>query len=137
VNVWSNAHKLYHRAVEADGVQRTRDGSPLGRAKPSFEVFTVQQIHPWLALGVLVSTAATDAVYVLFSAAVAARRRLPAATWSSVWYLLSAFAVISYTRNWVYVCFAALGSWIGAYLSMTFLQRGTAAVEHSATKSTP
>ena len=59
-----------------------------------------------------------------------ARRRIPAATYSSVWYLLSAFAVISYTRNWVYVCFAALGSWIGAYISMTFLQRGTAAVDH-------
>lgn len=76
-----------------------------------------------LALGVVASTAATDAVYVLFNAAVSSRRRVPAATWSSIWYLLSAFAVISYTRNWVYVCFAALGSWIGAYASMSFLGR--------------
>jgi hypothetical protein len=76
-----------------------------------------------LALGVVVSTAATDAVYVMFNAAVSSRRRVPAATWSSVWYLLSAFAVISYTKNWVYVCFAAVGSWVGAYLSMTFLRR--------------
>jgi hypothetical protein len=80
-------------------------------------------IDPWLALGVLVSTAATDAVYVMFNAAVSSRRRVPAATWSSLWYLLSAFAVISYTRNWVYVCFAALGSWIGAYISMTVLRK--------------
>ena len=80
-------------------------------------------IDPWLALGVLVSTAATDAVYVMFNAAVSSRKRLPAATWSSVWYLLSAFAVISYTKNWAYVAFAAAGSWIGAYLSMTFLHR--------------
>jgi hypothetical protein len=80
-------------------------------------------IDPWLALGVFVSTAATDAVYVMFNAAVSARRRLPAASWSSVWYLLSAFAVISYTKNWVYVGFAAAGSWIGAYLSMTLLRR--------------
>lgn len=77
----------------------------------------------WLALGVLVSTAATDAIYVMFNAAVSSHRRIPAATWSSVWYLLSAFAVISYTKNWVYVCFAALGSWIGAYLSMTLLRK--------------
>src|ERR1700744_5084262 len=90
------------------------------------------QIHAWLAVGVVLSTAATDAVYVLFSAAVAARRRLPAATWSSVWYLLSAFAVISYTRNWVYVCFAAIGSWIGAYLSVTLLQRSRGADESRA-----
>jgi hypothetical protein len=76
------------------------------------------QIDLWLALGVFVSTAATDAVYVMFNAAVSSRRRLPATTWSSVWYLLSAFAVISYTKNWVYVGFAASGSWVGAYLSM-------------------
>ena len=76
-----------------------------------------------LALGVVLSTAATDAVYVMFNAAVSSKRRVPAATWSSVWYLLSAFAVISYTKNWVYVCFAAAGSWIGAYLSMTVLHR--------------
>ncbi len=79
------------------------------------------QIQPWLALGVLASTAATDAVYVMFTAAVAGRRRIAAASWSSAWYLLSSFAVITYTRNPWYVLFAALGSWLGAYLSMTVL----------------
>jgi hypothetical protein len=83
----------------------------------------VAQIHPWLSLGVFLSTAATDAVYVMFNAAVSAKRRVPAATWSGVWYLLSAFAVISYTRNWAYVGFAAAGSWVGAFLSVTVLSR--------------
>ncbi len=82
----------------------------------------IGSIRPWLALGVVASTAATDAVYVMFTAAVGARRRVQAATWSSAWYLLSAFAVISYTRNWVYVCFAAVGSWLGAYASVTLLR---------------
>jgi uncharacterized membrane protein YfcA len=81
------------------------------------------EIQPLLALGVVASTAATDAVYVLFTAAVASRRRTAAASWSSVWYLLSSFAVITYTQNWTYVGFAALGSWLGAYLSMTLLHR--------------
>jgi hypothetical protein len=83
----------------------------------------VLAIDPLTALGVLVATAATDAVYVMFSSAVASRKRLPAATWSSVWYMLSSFAVISYTQNWVYVGFAAIGSWLGAYASMTYLHR--------------
>jgi hypothetical protein len=83
------------------------------------------QIQPWLALGVFLSTAATDAVYVFFNHAVSAHKRVPAATWSSIWYLLSAFAVISYTKNWMYVGFAASGSWIGAFLSMTLLRRPT------------
>jgi hypothetical protein len=80
-------------------------------------------IDPLTAAGVLLATAATDAVYVMFSSAIAARKRVPAATWSSVWYLLSSFAVISYTQNWIYVAFAAIGSWVGAYASMTFLDR--------------
>jgi uncharacterized membrane protein YhaH (DUF805 family) len=81
------------------------------------------QIDPWVAAGVVLATATTDAVYVMFTAAVVARRRVPAATWSSIWYLLSSFAVISYTNNWVYVLFAAAGSWIGAYISITVLHR--------------
>lgn len=80
-------------------------------------------IDPFTAMGVILATAATDAVYVMFTSAVVSRRRVPAATWSSIWYLLSSFAVISYTENWVYVVFAATGSWIGAYLSLTFLHR--------------
>lgn len=79
-------------------------------------------IDPLTAGGVVLATAATDAVYVMFSSSVAARKRLAAANWSSVWYLLSSFAVISYTQNWVYVGFAAAGSWLGAYASMTFLR---------------
>ena len=76
-----------------------------------------------IALVVMASTAGTDAVYVLFTAAVGARRKFVAASWSSVWYLLSSYAVISYTENWAYVIFAAAGSWIGAFASITFLHR--------------
>src|SRR5215472_11770267 len=84
---------------------------------------TMSAIHPVTAIAVVLATAATDAVYVMFTSAVVARKRMPAATWSSIWYLLSSFAVISYTENWIYVGFAAAGSWIGAYASMTFLHR--------------
>lgn len=74
------------------------------------------------AAGVVVATAATDAVYVMFTSAVAARHRISAANWSSFWYLLSSFAVINYTQNWIYVCFAAAGSWIGAFFSLSFIR---------------
>jgi uncharacterized membrane protein YhaH (DUF805 family) len=84
-------------------------------------------LNPWIAGGVFASTALTDAVYVLFNAAVSQRRRLRAATWSSIWYLLSAFAVISYTHNAAYVLFAAGGSWAGAFCAMTWLKREAAA----------
>jgi hypothetical protein len=80
-------------------------------------------IDPLTAAGVVLATAATDAVYVMFTSAVVARKRVPAATWSSIWYVLSSYAVISYTENSIYVLFAAIGSWIGAYITMTFLHR--------------
>ena len=92
-------------------------------AKRLGEKVILPTIDPMSAGGVVVTTAFTDAVYVLFNAAVSARRRFAAATWSSVWYLLAAFAVISYTSNWAYVLFAALGSWIGGFLSITALER--------------
>ena len=79
--------------------------------------------NPLIAAGVMASTAATDAVYVLFTAAVTTRRRVRAASWSGIWYLLSAFAVISYTGHPIYVVFAAAGSWIGAFCSVTWLTR--------------
>ena len=80
-------------------------------------------IDPLTAVAVVIATAATDAVYVMFTSSVVARRRVAAASWSSVWYVLSSYAVISYTENWVYVAFAAVGSWIGAFLTITFLHR--------------
>ena len=94
--------------------------------------------NPLIALGVMACTAGTDAVYVMFTAAVTARRRTVAASWSSVWYLLSAFAVISYTGNPSYVIFAALGSWIGSFGAVTWLikktdpGRATAGPSHAA-----
>ena len=82
-------------------------------------------VNPLVGLGVFAATAVTDAAYVFFNAAVGARHRVRAANWSAIWYLLSAFAVISYTENPVYVAFAAAGSWVGAYASVTWLIRGT------------
>jgi hypothetical protein len=80
-------------------------------------------LNPLIAAGVGVSTALTDAVYVMFTASVTQRRPARAATWSSLWYLLSAFAVISYTGNPLYVLFAAGGSWLGAFASVKWLAR--------------
>lgn len=88
----------------------------------------ILSVNPLIALGVLASTAATDAAYVFFNAAVAGRRRIWAANWSAIWYLLSAFAVISYTENAIYVMFAAAGSWIGAFASVSWLGRGSASI---------
>ena len=43
-------------------------------------------IDPLTAGAVFLATAGTDAVYVMFTSAVVHRKRVPAATWSSIWY---------------------------------------------------
>ena len=99
-----------------------------GRADAPAQAVEARPMHdisPAIAVGVFLSTAATDAVYVFFNAAVAARRRVRAASWSSLWYLLSAFVVISYTKNPAYVITAAAGSWVGAFLSVSYLERSS------------
>jgi hypothetical protein len=88
----------------------------------------ILSVNPLIAMGVLASTAATDAAYVFCNAAVTSRRRIWAANWSAIWYLLSAFAVISYTENAIYVLFAAAGSWLGAFASVSWLGHGSASV---------
>src|ERR1700755_814012 len=93
------------------------------KLSPTMEGTAMAAIDPLTAGGVLLATAATDAVYVMFTSAVVSRRRVPAATWSSIWYLLSSYAVISYTETGVYVAFAAIGSWLGAFATITFLHR--------------
>ncbi len=79
-------------------------------------------IDPLIALGVVGATMLADAVCVMYTASVAHRRDLAAANWGSLSYMLSAFAVISFTSNWTYVVFAALGSWIGGYATMKYLR---------------
>jgi hypothetical protein len=88
-------------------------------------------VNPLIAIGVIASTATTDAVYVLFNAAVSDRRRTSAASWSAIWYLLSAFAIISYTHNAAYVLFAAAGSWIGAFCAVSWLTDDPRRIESS------
>lgn len=79
-------------------------------------------IDPWIALGVVAATAITDAVCVMYTSAVVHRRDLATANWGSLTYMLSAFAVISFTTHWFYVVFASLGAWVGSYASMKYLR---------------
>jgi len=80
-------------------------------------------IDPWLALGVFLSTAATDAVLRLVQCSGVLSTTSTRGYLEQRVVLLSAFAVISYTKNWMYVGFAASGSWVGAFISMTLLRR--------------
>jgi hypothetical protein len=118
---WCCGATVFRSFCRGPDVAASRPWRAIASGQP--EELQMATIDPLTAGAVLLATAATDAVYVMFTSAVVARKRVPAATWSSVWYLLSSYAVISYTENWIYVAFAAVGSWVGAYVTITFLHR--------------
>ncbi len=75
---------------------------------------------PWIALAVVAAMAMTDAIYVLWLKQVVAKRPIRAGLLSSLYHMAAAVAVISYTKEWIYVLFAAAGSFVGVYLSTRF-----------------
>jgi hypothetical protein len=98
---------------------------------------TLAAIDPWIALGVVAATALTDGVCVLYTASVAHRRDVAAANWGAMTYMLSAFAVISFTSNPAYVVFAAFGAWLGTYATMKYLRWRSARDQASAADAAP
>jgi hypothetical protein len=98
---------------------------------------TLAAIDPWIALGVIAATALTDGVCVLYTASVAHRRDAAAANWGAMTYMLSAFAVISFTSNPAYVVFAAFGAWLGTYATMKYLRWRSARDQASAADAAP
>jgi len=68
------------------GSRKENASKKLQSSLPTMEGTAMAAIDPVTAGAVLLATAATDAVYVMFTSAVVARKRVPAATWSSVWY---------------------------------------------------
>ena len=81
-------------------------------------------INPLIALGVLASTAVTDAAYVFFNAAVSSRRRHMGRELERDLVHVVGVRGHQLYRELVYVAFAALGSWLGAFASVTWLHRG-------------
>ena len=75
---------------------------------------------PLIALAVIAAVAVTDFLYVIWLKEVVAKRAVRAGLVSTLYHFVAAFAIISYTKNWVYVLFSGLGSFIGVYISTRF-----------------
>ncbi len=101
----------------------TEPTRPVGANERKRVKLNLPTIKPLIAAGVVFSTAATDAFYVFFDAAVSVRRGVAAATWGSVWHMPPAVAAIGYTSNGVYVLFAESRFWVSGFLSITALNR--------------
>lgn len=71
-----------------------------------------------IAVTIFVATAFMDALHVVYTQAIGEEKPGAAATSGALIYVVSAFAVIQYTQNWVYVLFMVAGSWVGTYATV-------------------
>lgn len=65
---------------------------------------------------VLFATLITDALWALYMIKVTAKAPFLAASYGSLIHILTAFTVISYTKNYLYLIPLVIGSFIGTYL---------------------
>lgn len=77
----------------------------------------------WLVcLGLFVAYLFVDALYVLYTKAVVKQRPIYAANVGTLMYFMSAYGIINYTHNWLYILPIAAGSWLGTYLTVKLIK---------------
>lgn len=69
---------------------------------------------------VLIATVVTDALWALYMLNVAKKSPALAATYGSLIHILTAFTVISYTENYLYLIPLVIGSFVGTYLTVKY-----------------
>ncbi len=67
-------------------------------------------------LAVLFATLVTDALWALYMIKVTEKSPFLAASYGSLIHILTAFTVISYTKNYFYLIPLVIGSFIGTYI---------------------
>lgn len=73
-------------------------------------------MSPLIFIAVFFATLITDALWALYLIKVTEKNPLLAASYGSFIHILSAFTVISYTKNSLYLIPLVVGSFIGTYL---------------------
>ncbi len=71
---------------------------------------------PLIFLAVLFATLVTDALWALYMLRVTEKKPHQSALYGSFIHILTAFTVISYTKNYWYLIPLVIGSYIGTYL---------------------
>ncbi len=69
---------------------------------------------------VFFATLITDALWALYMIKVTAKAPFLAAFYGSLIHILTAFTVISYTKNYLYLIPLVIGSFVGTYLTVKF-----------------
>lgn len=77
-------------------------------------------MSPLIFIAVLAATLVTDACWALYMIYVTKKAPALAASYGVLIHILTAFTVISYTNNYLYLIPLAIGSFIGTYLVVRY-----------------
>lgn len=83
----------------------------------------IDQFSPLIGLGLFCSYALLDSVYAVYTLAIVKKRKAMAANMGSAVYLLTAFGIINYVDNWLYIIPMLMGGWIGTYLTLYHVEK--------------
>jgi hypothetical protein len=73
-----------------------------------------------LFTSVFLATLCIDALYALYTICLTERKALQSAFFGTAIHLFTAFTVISYTKNYLYIIPLLVGSFAGTYLAVKF-----------------
>ena len=73
-------------------------------------------MSPIIFFAVFIATCVIDGLYALYTLRVTQKKALQSALFGVMIHLLTAFTVISYTKNYLYIIALAFGSFIGTYI---------------------
>jgi len=74
----------------------------------------------YIFCAVFLATALIDAFYALYTLRVVQKNAFQSASFGVMIHILTAFTVISYTKNYLYIIAMALGSFIGTYFVIKY-----------------
>jgi hypothetical protein len=73
-------------------------------------------------LAVFVATLCIDALYALYMMRLSEKKAFQSALFGSLIHILTAFTVISYTENYIYIISLVLGSFVGTYITVRYIK---------------
>jgi hypothetical protein len=79
-----------------------------------------QEFNWTIAFGIMIGYMIIDGIYVKYTLELVALKPLLTANLSVVMYILSAFAIINYTENWLYAIPMIIGAWLGTYFVIRY-----------------
>ena len=77
-------------------------------------------MSPIIFISVFFATMCVDALYALYTLRLTQKKAFQSAMFGSLIHILTAFTVISYTKNYLYLIPLVIGSFVGTYLVIKY-----------------